>query len=125
MSSIGYWACSLGSPGILKFGPFAVINADDYYGSATPIRLIRTFGVDSNEGELAAPWLGFDSGKPSITVRCPEICVQDDYLTPSKNGLKSETSTFGIDSSGKNGELTGEEIVSLTYGHSHQQSSSS
>ena len=96
----------------LKFGPFAVINADDYYGSATFSELIRTFDrTDSNEGELACSMVGFrlrETLSTHGTVSRGICVVRDDYLNTVEEWTKIGNSPLsGIDSSGKNGELTG------------------
>ncbi len=102
----------------LADGPFAVINADDYYGAETFSELISAFSPDSGaETPLTCAMIGF-----RLRETLSEHGAVSRGICVSENGFLQSVEEWtrigsdppvGIDASGEQRSLTGEEVTSM------------
>ena len=99
--------------------PFAVINADDFYGAETFQVLMQSFQqmCDSNSKPILISMVGFRLSETLSEhgVVSRGICKESDgYLESVEEWTKiGGTPITGLDAKGEEGSLTGSEIVSM------------
>ena len=99
--------------------PFAVINADDFYGAETFQVLMQSFQqmCDSNSKPILFSMVGFRLSETLSEhgVVSRGICKESDgYLESVEEWTKiGGTPITGLDAKGEEGSLTGSEIVSM------------
>ena len=99
--------------------PFAVINADDFYGAETFQVLMQSFQqmCDSNSEPILISMVGFRLSETLSEhgVVSRGICKESDgYLESVEEWTKiGGTPITGLDAKGEEGSLTGSEIVSM------------
>lgn len=104
---------------VLNKSPFAVINADDFYGAETFQALYQQFSDSSNASNnlLNCSMVGFRLAETISEYGAVSrgICeTEDGYLKNVEEwtGIQGNP-ILGTNSSGQEGELTGEELVSM------------
>ena len=104
---------------VLTKSPFAVINADDFYGAETFQALYKQFSDSSNASNnlLNCSMVGFRLAETISVYGAVSrgICkTEDGFLKNVEEwtGIQGHP-ILGTNSSGQEGELTGEELVSM------------
>ncbi|MBI2515411.1 MAG: nucleotidyltransferase [Opitutae bacterium] len=103
-------------------GPFAVINADDFYGASSYVALARHFAATAGAARPAYALVGYplrqtlsEHGTVSRGLCATDSAGRLQHITEVTKIEKTATGARYIDAQGVMREFTGEEIVSVNF----------